>query len=125
MSKNKLRVIKDYDKLDKEIQEQVKLVYPEGFSQYLIEFRNAQGEMVSALPFETDEKVYMIRMSVKKAKQIIRDDFDYDDEGNLKEKIKEKYEDEYSDLDYLSDNDNYNLDSGDIDIQDDEANNDD
>jgi len=125
LSKNKLRVIKDYDKLDKEIQEQVKLVYPEGFSQYLIEFRNAQGEMVSALPFETDEKVYMIRMSVKKAKQIIRDDFDYDDEGNLKEKIKEKYEDEYSDLDYLSDNDNYNLDSGDIDIQDDEANNDD
>lgn len=107
MKANKLRVIKDFDKVDLDIQEQVKLVYPEGFSQHLIEFKNKDGETVSALPFETDDKVYLLRMSVRRAKQIIEDDEDYDDEGNLKEYIKEKYEDEHADIEYLSDNENY------------------
>lgn len=107
MAINKSRIIKDFDKVDTEIQEQVKLVYPEGFSQHLIEFKNRDGETVSALPFETDDKVYLLRMSVRRAKQIIEDDEDYDDEGNLKEYIKEKYEDDYSEIEYLTDNENY------------------
>ncbi len=107
METNKLRVIQDYEKLSNEIKEQIKLVYPEGYSQFLIEFKNKKGETVCALPFETDEKIYMVRMSIKKAKQIIQEDSDYDDEGTLKEHIKEKYEDEYSDIEYLSENENY------------------
>ena len=107
MEINKLRVIQDYEKLSNEIKEQIKLVYPEGYSQYLIEFKNKNRETVCALPFETDEKIYMIRMSSKKAKQIIQEDSDYDDDGILKEHIKEKYEDEYSDIDYLTENENY------------------
>ena len=51
MEKNKLRVIQDYNKLTKDLQEQVKLVYPEGFSEYLTYFTNAQGQEVSALRF--------------------------------------------------------------------------
>ncbi|MCK5171495.1 MAG: hypothetical protein KAQ75_16570 [Bacteroidales bacterium] len=94
METNKLRVIQDYEKLSNEIKEQIKLVYPEGFSQHLIEFKNKDNKTVFALPFETDEKIYMIRMSIKKAKQIIKEDSDYDEDGNLKEHIKEKYEDE-------------------------------
>jgi len=97
MKTNKLRVIKDYEKLSTEIQEQVKLLYPKGFSQYLIEFTNKDGETVSALPFETEDKIYLIRMSIKKAKQIIHDDIDYDDDGHLKDEAKEKYEDDYND----------------------------
>jgi len=107
MEINKLRVIQDYEKLSNEIKEQIKLVYPEGYSQYLIEFKNKNGETICALHFETDEKIYMIRMSSKKAKQIIQEDSDYDDDGILKEHIKEKYEDEYSDIDYLTENENY------------------
>ena len=107
MSLQKLRVIQDYEKLSIDLQEQIKLVYPEGFSQHLIEFTNAKGERVSALPFETFEKIYMVRMSVRKANQIIEDDLDYDDEGNLKEQSKEKYEDKHEDVEYLSENDNY------------------
>ena len=107
MKTNKLRVIQDYEKLNNAIKEQIKLVYPEGFSQYLIEFKNKNRETVSALPFETDEKIYMVRMSVKEARQIIMEDPDYDNEGILKEHIKEKYEDEHSDIDYLSENENY------------------
>ena len=110
MKTNKLRVIQDFEKISKDIQEQIKLVYPEGFSEYLIAFKNKNNETVFALPFETDEKIYMIRMSFKKALQLIQDDSDYDDDGILKDDIKEKYEDEHSDIDYLSENENYDSD---------------
>ena len=104
MSNEKVRVIKDYEKLDPEIQEQIKLVYPNGFSHYLISFTNKEGKLVSALPFETDDKYYLVRMTHKEAKQIIDEDEDYDDDGNLKDETREEYEDKYSDLDYIADN---------------------
>lgn len=104
---NKLRVIQDFEKLNSDLQEQIKLVYPHGFSQHLIQFKNKDNQTVHALPFETDDKIYMVRMTVKMAIQMVEDDTDYDDDGNLKENIREKYEDEHGDLDYLTDNDNY------------------
>ena len=109
METNKLRVIQDYEKLTNELKEQIKLVYPEGFSQHLIAINNSKGEKVSALRFETFEKIYLIRMSTQKAVQIVEDDSDFDDEGNLKAYIKDKYEDEYSDIEYLSENENYQI----------------
>jgi hypothetical protein len=107
MSTTKLRVIQDYEKLSSELQEQIKLVYPEGFSQHLISFKNAKGDEVSALPFETFEKIYMVRMTRSVARQIINEDDDYDDDGVLREDIREQYEDDHADVDYLSENDNY------------------
>ena len=94
----KLRVIKDYEKLDQEIQEQIKLNYPYGFSENLIQFYNKDGKLVSALPFETEEKYYLVRMTISEAEQIIDDDDDYDNDGTLKDNIKEEYEDKYEDL---------------------------
>ena len=107
METEKLKVIQDYDKLDENIKEQIKLVYPKGYSQHLIKFKNKNGERVSALRFETDKKIYMVRMSVEKAEQIILKDFDFDDDGILKKHIKDKYQDKHSDVEYLSENDNY------------------
>ena len=103
MNKEKARVIKDYEKLDEQIREQIKLIYPNGFSQYLISFTNKEGKLVSALPFETDDKYYLVRMTLKEAKQIIDKDEDYDDDGNLKDESREEYEDKYSDIDYIAD----------------------
>ena len=40
MKANKQRVIQDFEKVSHDIQEQIKLVYPEGFSQHLISFKN-------------------------------------------------------------------------------------
>ena len=107
METNKTRIIKDYEKLSDEIKEQIKLVFQDGYSQHLIQFRNAQGEIVSALPFETFDVKYMIRMSVSKANQLIEKDPDYDDDGNLKKNAREKYEDEHADIDYLTENETY------------------
>lgn len=103
MQPPKPRVIKDFEKLDEKIQEQIKLAYPYGFYDSLIHFYNKEGVKVSALPFETDEKYYMVRMTVAEAKAIIEDDEDFDDEGNLKDNIKDDYENKYADLDYMSD----------------------
>ncbi len=100
-SSNKPRVIQSYEKLSQEIQEQIKLYYPEGYMDNLIEFRNHKNEMVSALPFETEDKIYMVRMSIRKAQELIEEDDDFDDDGNLLDSKKESYEDKYSDSDFL------------------------
>lgn len=108
MDKNKPKVIIDFYKLSKDLQEQVKLVYPDGFIDYLIHFTNAKGQEVSALRFETDEKIYMLRMSVQMAFQIIDDDDDYDDDHTLKRSAKESFEEKHSGVEYLSENENFN-----------------
>ena len=101
MSQSKPKVIKDFEKFDESMQEQIKLSYPNGFVDHLIRFTNKDGKIVSALPFETDDKYYLIRMTATEAKDIIRDDTDYDTDGNLKDDIKDEYEDKYADLDYM------------------------
>lgn len=103
MNQQKPRVIKDFEKLPYEIQEQIKLVFPYGFSDELISFTDKEGKLVSALPFETDEKYYLVRMTASEAMQIVEEDDDYDDEGNLKEDAKNEYVDKYSDIEYISD----------------------
>ena len=99
---NKPRVVKDYEKLDPEIQEQIKLTYPYGFAKHLIQYKNADGKFVSALPLETDDRYYLVRMTLIEAKQIVEDDDDYDESGELKESVKEEYEEKYGDMDYLT-----------------------
>jgi len=98
----KPRIVKDYDKLEEQIQEQIKLTYPYGFSEYLVSYVDREGKKRTALPFETDEKYYLVRMTESEAVAIIDDDEDFDSEGVLKDDIKEEYEDKYSDLDYIN-----------------------
>jgi hypothetical protein len=102
MNLNKPRVIKDYEKLDPEMQERIKLEYPSGYSDSLIYFNNKEGKRVSALPFETDDKYYLVRMTVYEAEKIIEDDDDYDSTGSLKRSAKEEYESKYSDDEFLA-----------------------
>ena len=98
MSVNKLRVMKDYEKLEVSILEQIKLAYPDGFMQHLISFTNRDGRLISALPFETDDRVYLVRMNQEEASNIIAHDDDYDEDGFLKDEIKEEFENKYDEL---------------------------
>lgn len=91
---NKPRVVTAFEKLDTSIQHQIKLEYPEGFSQHLISFVNKDGVKVSALRFESDKKIYLIKMSRIMAEQLVEEDEDYDEEGNLTEDARDEYEDE-------------------------------
>ena len=99
---SKPKVIKDYDKLTEDVVEQIKLVYPMGFTSHLVSFTNRDGEERKGLPFETEKYYYLIRMSEAKAKAIIEDDDDYDDDGNLMKSAKIKYEDKHDDEDFLN-----------------------
>jgi hypothetical protein len=103
MTPNKPRVIKDYNKLDKDLQEQIKFVYAEGFAENLIHFFDKHGVKVTALPFETEDKYYMLRMTENEAVQIVDEDDDFDDDGFLKDEVKQDYEDKYADLDHVAD----------------------
>ncbi len=103
----KLRVTQEYEKLSSDIKEQLKLVYPDGYSDFLITYTNKNGKNISALRFETDEKIYLIRMSYEQAIDIVESDPDYDDAGYLKENVKEDYEEKHSEVDYLSENESY------------------
>ena len=81
----KKRIVKDYENLPEEVVAQVKMSYPSGFADHLISFTNKDGKRVSALPFETKDIYYLIRMTVTEAHQIIEDDDDYDSEGTLRD----------------------------------------
>jgi DNA-directed RNA polymerase subunit delta len=78
------RIVKDYDALPEEILHQVKLKYPTGYEAHLVSYTNAEGKLVTALPFATDDIYYLIRMTVLEARQIVRDDEDFDDDGVLR-----------------------------------------
>ncbi|MFT6844288.1 MAG: DNA-directed RNA polymerase subunit delta [Flavobacteriales bacterium] len=88
---SKKRVVKDYEKLTVDIINQIKLTYPDGFVENLIKYDNAQGKRVSALPFETDDMYYLIRMTADEAEQIIEEDGDYED-GVLRDDFEEETE---------------------------------
>jgi hypothetical protein len=82
---SKKRIVKDYDALPEDIINRIKAEYPYGFEDNLVSFVNKEGNKVSALPYETEEIYYLIRMTVREARQIIEDDEDYDEEGNLRD----------------------------------------
>ena len=88
---SKPRVIRAYDRLDDALLEQIKLYYPNGFERHLVRFTDVNGKIASALPFETDEKYYLIKMTKSEAVAIIEDDDDYDDDGVLTDEAREEY----------------------------------
>ena len=92
MSSGKPRIAKDYEKLSEDLINRIKLEYPYGFEDYLISYKDPKGNKISALPFETEDVYYLIRMTKAEAQQIIEDDEDYDDDGNLREDFAEEIE---------------------------------
>ena len=94
---DKPRVLKDYESLDESVVEQIKLHYPEGFEQHLLKILSNNKKYVSVLPFETADKHYLIRMTSLEARELIEEDDDYDDFGNLKDDIRDEYEEKHED----------------------------
>jgi hypothetical protein len=84
---SKPRVVKDFDKLPKDIQTQIKAEFPNGFSHKLIAYTTPKGEKVMALPFETDEWYYLVRVTVMDSRNIVKDDDDDFDDKPLREDL--------------------------------------
>ena len=105
MSKSKPRVLKDYDKLSEDLKEQIKLLYPGGYSKNLLMYTDKEGKLISALPFETEDMYYLIKMTKSEAMRIVEDDEDFDDDGFLKDTAKEAYEEKHTEFDSDDDGD--------------------
>jgi hypothetical protein len=98
----KKRIVIDYEKVPEDTLNSIKVEYPDGFEDNLITFTNKEGRFVSALPFETEEIYYLIRMTESEAKQIIKDDDDYGDDGKLRDDFEDDVNDDGDK--YLDDN---------------------
>lgn len=98
MSQNKLRVIKDYEKLEKAIQNQIKEAFPYGFSEDLISINSKDGSLVRALPFETDDRIYLVKFPSGHTSIVEEEDDDSNDEiiqSNKKPDMGKDFEDDF------------------------------
>lgn len=86
---SKKRIIKDYDALPEDIVQLVKQKYPAGYADHLVSYNDKEGKKVSALPFETDEAYYLIRMTVLEAKRLMREDEELEDDIALRDDLSE------------------------------------
>jgi len=71
----KKRIIKKFEQLSDEILEKIRIRYPDGFEDNLISFTSPNGEIEFALPLETDDTSYLIKMPKN---QITEEDEEYD-----------------------------------------------
>lgn len=102
----KKRVVKDYENLPEEVINLIKIEYPRGFVKHLVKYTNKDGLQVSALPYETEDIYYLIRMSATEARQIIHDDDDYEDgilRDDFEDDIDDADDDNDQDLDEIAD----------------------
>jgi hypothetical protein len=58
----KKRVLKDFRNLPEEIREAIREKYPSGYMNDLITFTDKDRQIISALPYETEDVSYMIKM---------------------------------------------------------------
>ncbi len=78
------RVIVTYEKLTTNILELLVEKYPYGYDyDDIISFKNAKGETVKAVQVNTEDTVYLVKISTKleeKMETFSDDDFSYDDD---------------------------------------------
>jgi hypothetical protein len=87
----KKRIAKDYEDLPEDVKARLKLAYADGFESHLVSYYNKDGVKISALPFDTEEIYYLVRMTINEARQIIEEDEDYDEEGHLRDNFETDY----------------------------------
>ena len=103
---SKPRIIKDYTKLDDFLLQLIGLKYPHGFSKHLIHITDRDNRSISALPFETEDKYYLIRMTKDQAVQIqiaLQDEEEEDSEEFVNEEIIEEYNGSLEDKEVFED----------------------
>jgi hypothetical protein len=61
----KKRLVVSFNNLTPELQDAVKLAYPAGFADFMIRVPKPNGEFFFAVPFETEEISYLVKIDVK------------------------------------------------------------
>lgn len=80
----KRNVIKDYKTMTPELMAVLVAAYPEGFEYDTVFFTNAKGEKVEAVPLETEDTKYLIKVSTSLEKQFEAFDLEaFEDEETI------------------------------------------
>ena len=100
---NKKRSVVSFANLSPELQEEVKKLYPYGFTEAMMRIDTPNGDFFYAVPFETDEVMYLVKINVKIDDHIEEeDDKDYyNDDLKGADELADSEEDE--DIDNLRD----------------------
>ena len=69
-----------FNNLSPELQEKVRELYPNGFSDAMMRVDKPNGDFFYAVPFETDEISYLVKIDVKIDDMSDEDDKDYYDD---------------------------------------------
>jgi len=59
----KPKIIKTFSKIDSQLHNLIKEKFPLGFEKHLISFTEKEGKYCKALPFETEEYSYLIKIN--------------------------------------------------------------
>lgn len=62
---SKKRLVTSFNNLPQELQDAVKELYPAGFSDAMMRVDKPNGDFFYAVPFETDEISYLVKIDVK------------------------------------------------------------
>ena len=89
----KKRLVTSFNNLPLELQEEVKAAYPLGYTDYMMRIDKPNGDFFFAVPFETEEISYLVKIDVK------IDDVSGDEED------KDYYDDDLKGADELANDD--------------------
>lgn len=82
---DKKRVIVDYRNITQEMLQLLTDTYPYGYDDAIIKFKNAKGEWVSAVPMETTDTKFLVKVGIeleRKVEAFLDDDDDDTDSNN-------------------------------------------
>ena len=85
---SKRRAIISYDKLSIDQKKQILRDYPDGYINHLTTIKTPTGETLDALIWETDEVIYLVKVSkiIPKAKPVAEvEEDDFDEVADIKE----------------------------------------
>lgn len=77
----KKKVIVDYKNVPEEVLQLLAEKYPHGYNKAIIKFQNAKNETVSAVPIETEDTSYLVKVSTQLQSMV--DNIDVDDFDDL------------------------------------------
>jgi DNA-directed RNA polymerase subunit delta len=110
---SKRRAIISYDKLSIDQKKQILRDYPDGYINHLTTIKTPTGETLDALIWETDEVIYLVKVSkiIPKAKPVSEvEEDDFDEVADIKEdetedEEEDDFEEPFDDADEDDDSD--------------------
>ena len=89
----KKRLVTSFNNLAPELQDAVKAAYPLGYTDYMMRIDKPNGDFFFAVPFETEEISYLVKIDVKI------------DDASTEEEDKDYYDDDLKGADELANDD--------------------